>query len=255
MNTESKSLEITATSDTIARRLKKLRTEYKYAGADGKQHHLSHEVLSQRLEEFGVSVSVSTLKNYEASSTHNTKALSNTGMSIKTLCALAALYNVSADYILGLSDVPSISVSKQQASKTTGLSEKAIVRVSALMRPKDEISKTFDTMLGRGELTALLREVVECRQQVREIDKTYLKLAKTMDNETAWRDCRHRLWHTKRDFSDAIERTFAVITGTSVAEKKIGDALEAIAKEQALMEDMEYRELYMEQETNDGETE
>ena len=59
MDAESKILE----SDAMAKRLKKLRTEYKYIGTDGKQHHLSHAVLSQRLEEFGVSVSVSTLKN------------------------------------------------------------------------------------------------------------------------------------------------------------------------------------------------
>ena len=167
----------------------------------------------------------------------------------ESIIILAEYYGVSADYLLGLSDTPSVSADKKIASKVTGLTGRAVDRLRWLMKDK-QIAKVFDTILGRRELTDLLRATVECRQQVREIDKTYLKLPKTIDNEASWLDCRRRLWHTKRDFSDAIERIFAVITGTSVAEENIEKALETIAKERALLESMEDMELYMEEVTD-----
>lgn len=247
MDTKSKILE----SDAMAKRLKKLRTEYKYIGTDGKQHHLSHAVLSQRLEEFGVSVSVSTLKNYEAPAINSSKALSNTGMNIKTLSALAKLYNVTADYILGLSDVPSISVSKQQAAKTTGLSERAIDRVKYLMQHKgSKEAKAFNTLLGRGELTSLLREIVHTADEVKQIHEATIQMASTIDNESVWRDYRRKLWHIKRDFSDAVERIFSTFTGIATAEHRIEKALDEIGKEQARMIFLEDMELQFEEADN-----
>lgn len=184
---------------------------------------------------------ISELENYDSSRS----------VGYEKVIALAEHYGVSADYLLGLSDVPSISVSKQQAAKTTGLSERAIDRVKYLMQHKgSKEAKAFNTLLGRGELTSLLREVVHTADEVKQIHEATIQMASTIDNESVWREYRRKLWHIKRDFSDTVERIFSTFTGIATAERRIEKALDEIGKEQARMIFLEDMELQFEEADN-----
>lgn len=59
-----------------------------------------------------------------------------------TLSAIASSFHVSADWLLGLSDVKSPDVDLQQACNYTGLSEEAVKRLSYSLHP-DEMDKIF----------------------------------------------------------------------------------------------------------------
>lgn len=92
-------------------RLKELRTEM----------GLSHKKLAARLEEqMGVRISRDSLMNYEG------KPDKCPGMRIEYIFALSALYGVSTDYILGISDHESISEDAQTATNYVGLSEDVV---------------------------------------------------------------------------------------------------------------------------------
>jgi len=61
-------------------------------------------------------------------------------MSADTVAALCRHFNVPTDYLLGLSDVPSLDITVQKIHKATGLSEKAI-RVLKSSSNSDDIRK------------------------------------------------------------------------------------------------------------------
>lgn len=99
-----------------AERLKKLRESKK----------LSHDKLSAEIEDqYGVSINRKTLMNYEKSDLVD-------GMSISKLRTLADFYDVSVNYILGTSNVPSVNPNVQVAVATFGLSWKAAENLAKL---------------------------------------------------------------------------------------------------------------------------
>ena len=99
----------------MAQRLKKLREE----------RGLSHDRLSKALlDQFGVKISADSLINYEVSDQNHSKAGKNKGMRVEYLQCLADFYDVSADFLMGRSDVQSLDVSVKMISDSTGLSEK-----------------------------------------------------------------------------------------------------------------------------------
>ena len=99
----------------MAQRLKALRTE----------KGLSHESLRKALmEKYEIDISVDSLKNYEVSKVPHAKAYKNEGMRVEYLRCLAEFYGVSADYLLGLSDVRTQDTDIRMISNATGLTEK-----------------------------------------------------------------------------------------------------------------------------------
>lgn len=100
---------------------------------------LSHERLFEQLSKDEIEISRSSLKNYEVSEPENhTRAGAVKGMSIEKLCGLCDFYGVSADYILGRSDIEVIDPKDRELRQYTGLSQKAIENLK-----KDAI-KGFD---------------------------------------------------------------------------------------------------------------
>ena len=99
------------TTSIMAARLKQLR----------ESKHLSHERLSQavteKYEEYGVSISRDSLINYEKA---NGK---NLGMRAECLRCLADFYGVSTDYLLGISDVATPNATVQAVTSCTGITE------------------------------------------------------------------------------------------------------------------------------------
>ena len=82
-----------------AERLKALRTE----------RGISHERMSDAIKkQYGVNMSKQTLINYENAEEFSTKAGAAKGMSAERMATLADYFGVSADYLLGISDSPSM---------------------------------------------------------------------------------------------------------------------------------------------------
>lgn len=98
----------------MAVRLKQLRVE----------HGLSHERLSNALlERYGVKISTDSLINYEVADPKHDKAYKNQGMRIEYLRCFADFYRVSADYLLGITDVKSQNTDIADMVESSGISE------------------------------------------------------------------------------------------------------------------------------------
>ena len=95
-----------------AQRLKELRNK----------KNLSHEKLHDELKKININVSVGSLKAYEVTDIYHSKFHSTKGMSIETLYGLAGFYNVSSDYLLGLTDNPTTEAELRTVCDYTGLS-------------------------------------------------------------------------------------------------------------------------------------
>lgn len=105
----------------IASRLKSERTRAK----------LSHAKLSEAIQEkYGISISIDSLKGYEVDTANKTKTGSNKGMRIEYLYCLADFYGVSTDYLLGISNSRSRNTEIRTISNATGLSDKAILKLT-----------------------------------------------------------------------------------------------------------------------------
>lgn len=88
---------------------------------------LSHERLSLELKEkCGVTVSKQALMSYEVAEKYNTKYQKGFGMNIRYLWAFAKYFNVSTDWLLGLSNVASSNLDVADICNKTGLSEKSV---------------------------------------------------------------------------------------------------------------------------------
>ena len=99
-----------------AKRLKELRNS----------KNLSHEKLSEELKQNGIEISIQALKDYEVVNEFHSKFNSTKGMSIEKLFGLAKFYNVSTDYLLGLTDIKSADTTVQGICEYTGLTDGAV---------------------------------------------------------------------------------------------------------------------------------
>ena len=68
---------------------------------------------------------------YEVATEHHSTPFKNLGMRVEYLAALASFYNVSADYILGLTDIRSPSTDTQAIIAQTGLTENNVNTLEA----------------------------------------------------------------------------------------------------------------------------
>lgn len=112
----------TESSRLMAQRLKQLREE----------RGLSHERLSKALlEEYGIKISADSLINYEVAVQHHSKFGKNQGMRVEFLQAFSEFYDVSTDYLVGISNIRSRDLSIRQICEYTGLSEDTILTLAA----------------------------------------------------------------------------------------------------------------------------
>lgn len=129
-----------ALCEKTAERLKKLR----------KNNNLSHQKLSEELKKrYGITISKSSLINYEVADDYYSKSGSNAGMRIEYVRCLADFYGVSADYILGLSDKKTPDVNAQAAMDYTGLSEDSITFLNSLktIGIENELTSVIDNLI------------------------------------------------------------------------------------------------------------
>jgi len=82
-------------------------------------------------EKYSFSISLDSLKNYESAEEYSTRKNKVGGMKIETMFFLATLFEVSVDYLLGISDEMSIVPNEKVACKYTGLNSKALKRIAA----------------------------------------------------------------------------------------------------------------------------
>lgn len=138
--------------DKTKQRLKELR----------EQKCISHEALSRMLkEQYGVQISGQRLRDYEIMDKYNVKYSSTQGMGIKYLCVLADFYNVTADYLLGNSDIPTRNETTIGIHKETGLSQKAITTLQVEKALKDDCIADFISFLIENEsLKTLIASIV-----------------------------------------------------------------------------------------------
>lgn len=91
----------------------------------------TQEVFSKKIElKTGVSLSKATISKFE-----NCHDLS--GVKIINLIAIANYYGVSIDYLLGRTDSKSLNYSERELEDKTGLSNKAIKKLSQLVKLKE----------------------------------------------------------------------------------------------------------------------
>lgn len=111
----------------MASRLKSLR----------EQHKLSCKELKDELfKQFGISISRDSLMSYEIQTEHHSKIKDgkypNLNMGVEYLNALAQFYWVSADYLLGFTDIPNTDTNVQSVHKLTGLSVSALCKLAEM---------------------------------------------------------------------------------------------------------------------------
>lgn len=122
---------------------------------------LSHDKLSKALKErYGISISTDSLMNYEVTSLHHSKALKNQGMRAEYLRCLADFYNVSSDYLLGLSDVKSLDPNVSTVMQYTGLTESNV----QLLHEPSHLGQTSPNNAYKRSFFLLVNDLIEMSQ-------------------------------------------------------------------------------------------
>lgn len=134
-----------------AQRLKDLRSK----------KNLSHEKLRDELKKINIDVSVGSLKAYEVTDIYHSKFHATKGMSIETLYGLAEFYNVSADYLLGLSDIKSSDTNLKSFSKYTKLNEMAITALKQNNEDNMQNIYIINSLIGNGTFHHLVNVLSE----------------------------------------------------------------------------------------------
>ena len=118
-----------------------------------KEKKLSFEQLSKQLAERGVNISHTNLKNYEINDPVHPLYGRTRSMSIEYLVAFAEFYDVSVDYLLGLSN--SRKREYHDISEQLDLSDGAI---EELIRCKEDSSSAEDPKIYAQQDTAILND-------------------------------------------------------------------------------------------------
>ena len=174
-----------------AERLKALRTE----------RGISHERMSDAIEkQYGVNMSKQTLINYENAEEFRTKAGAAKGMSAERLATLADYFGVSADYLLGISDSPSIRENMRIAQKTLGISATSAENISKVTREKrypsmklnaQRLGAALDLLLSSGalkEIAQSLYNLLDASEEMRRIGQWTVEDLQEQDLDSAEKD-------------------------------------------------------------------
>lgn len=88
------------------------------------------EVSNLLLEKYDVSISTSSIKNYEIEHSTPGRPMRVGSMSTEVLQGLSELYGVSSDYLLGLTDIKTKDTELAAVCEYTGLDEEAVLKLS-----------------------------------------------------------------------------------------------------------------------------
>lgn len=139
----------------IGERLKRLR----------KERNLSHIGLKKILEEeYGIEISRDSLMNYEVSEEAHCKFGTNLKMRVEYISALADLYGVSTDYLLGKSDIKTTNVTIKGIAEYTGLTELSIDFLHWLASEGNDIyspRELINELLGRDAFNMNLADALD----------------------------------------------------------------------------------------------
>ena len=124
-----------------------------------KEKKLSFEQLSKQLAERGVSISHTNLKNYEINDPLHPLYGRTRSMSIEYLVAFADFYDVSVEYLLGLSN--SRKQEYNNISEQLGLCDGAI---EELIRCKEKSGSEEDPKMYAQQDTAILNDFLTSRE-------------------------------------------------------------------------------------------
>lgn len=186
-----------------SKRLRDLRTSRK----------ISHEKLAT-----DIGVSKQLLKNYEqaflnsgiptGAKSDKTEAIA--GMSISTLYKLAKYFNVSADYLLGISPNPTTDKNKNAVCEYTGLSQDSIDIISDISGdgftytnfdtsfdtlaflhdcPSDMLKCTLDSLIKSPDFVRLLAYLAKYRLSILELNELEQKTStsrKRLESDIDW---------------------------------------------------------------------
>lgn len=112
--------------------------------AKRKAKKISHETLSREiLEKYGVKISKDSLMIYEVEDRYHNRAFANNGMKVEYLRILADYYNVSTDWLLGLTNIEVPDGNARQACNYTGLSPQNIEYFHSWTAPDLREGKAF----------------------------------------------------------------------------------------------------------------
>ena len=114
----------------IARRLKEARE---------KSGITQDEVSALLLEKYDVSISTSSIKNYEIEHSTPGRPMRVGSMSTEVLQGVSKLYGVSSDYLLGLTDIKTKDTELAAVCEYTGLGEKAVKKLKEFK----EVSESY----------------------------------------------------------------------------------------------------------------
>lgn len=148
-----------------------------------KEKKLSFEQLSKQLAERGVNISHTNLKNYEINDPVHPLYGRTRSMSIEYLTAFADFYDVSVEYLLGLSN--SRKKEYHDISEQLGLCDKAI---DELIQCKENSSSEEGQQLYVSQDTAILNDFLisaEFRRVMEKIKKSLLHITCTSCPRTA----------------------------------------------------------------------
>lgn len=170
-----------ANSLIMATRLKQLREERK----------LSHVSLSAALKrDYGIDISRDSLMSYEVSDPNHSKVYKNEGMRVEYLRCLSDFYNVSSDYLLGLTNDRS---KNPAAVDDLGLSESAVDQIMSTRNTRgfENCIPGLNLLIENGNILVLAALAYRFRESVRrarDIERSYSEGTRYLSEATYKRD-------------------------------------------------------------------
>lgn len=112
---------------------------------------LSLEKLREEIyRKYGAKISKDSLINYEVSDSEHPRKYKNNGMRIEYLRYFSDFYGVSSDFLLGLSDVPTIDTTIQAICNRTGLSDDIVSWLETHKDYAPQIERLSKLMIENG---------------------------------------------------------------------------------------------------------
>ena len=181
---------------------------------------LSHISLGRAIQ-----VSEQSLKDYEQAflkygQSNNTTSRVNAiaGMKIETLYSLARYFDVSADYLLGLSDAESSNMEIKGVAETTGMSSKAVEALISMLSPDNALSfssdregaNIFNLLLESGQMEMFILALWNLSIKVDELREISACLSnsgiKTMDDLSKLNVAEREVKIAQFDLSERVKK-------------------------------------------------
>lgn len=122
-------------------------------------------------EQYGITISRDSLMSYEIQTEHHSKIKDgkypNLNMGVEYLNAFAQFYGVSADYLLGLSDIPTLDPHAAGASEYTGLSLEAVQALTEFKR-MSVLKETLSYFVSSERFKQIAIDLFHYRERLKE---------------------------------------------------------------------------------------